>query len=174
MKIINTDFKGLKIFKKETFKDGRGYNRELFHNRLIKKKFPFEILTFSKKNVLRGLHFQIKKPQGKFVTVLKGKIFDVAVDCRLNSKTFGKYFSMILSDKENISIFIPEGFAHGYCVLSNYCLIHYKMTNYRYTNLERGIKWFDDQISIKWPIKKPIVSKRDNNNISFKEYFKLR
>ena len=174
MKIINTDFKGLKIFKKETFKDGRGYNRELFHNKLFNKKFPFEILTFSKKNVLRGLHFQVKKPQEKFITVLKGKIFDVAVDCRLNSKTFGKYFSMILSDKENTSIFIPKGFAHGYCVLSDDCLIHYKMTNYRHTNLERGIRWYDEQINIKWPIKKPIISKRDNDNISFKEYFKLK
>jgi len=174
MKIINTDFKGLKIIKKETFKDRRGYNRELFHNKLINKKFPFEILTFSKKNVLRGLHFQIKKPQEKFITVLKGKIFDVAVDCRLNSKTFGKYFSMILSDKENTSIFIPKGFAHGYCVLSDNCLIHYKMTNYRHSNLERGIRWYDDQINIKWPINKPIVSKRDNKNISFKEYFKLK
>ena len=174
MKIINTDFKGLKIIKKETFKDRRGYNRELFHNKLINKKFPFEILTFSKKNVLRGLHFQVKKPQEKFITVIKGKIFDVAVDCRLNSKTFGKYFSIILSDKENTSIFIPKGFAHGYCVLSDNCLIHYKMTNYRNANLERGIRWYDDQINIKWPIKKPIVSKRDNDNISFKEYFKLK
>ena len=174
MKIINTDFKGLKIIKKKTFKDRRGYNRELFHNRLINKKFPFEILTFSKKNVLRGLHFQVKKPQEKFITVIKGKIFDVAVDCRLNSKTFGKYFSIILSDKENTSIFIPKGFAHGYCVLSDNCLIHYKMTNYRHANLERGIRWYDDQINIKWPIKKPIVSKRDNDNISFKEYFRLK
>jgi len=153
MKIINTDFKGLKIIKKKTFKDRRGYNRELFHNKLVNKKFPFEILTFSKKNVLRGLHFQVKKPQEKFITVIKGKIFDVAVDCRLNSKTFGKYFSIILSDD---------------------CLMHYKMTNYRHTNLERGIRWYDDQINIKWPIKKPIVSKRDNDNISFKEYFKLK
>ena len=174
MKIINTDFKGLKIIKKKTFKDRRGYNRELFYNKLFNKKFPFEILTFSKKNVLRGLHFQVKKPQEKFITVLKGKIFDVAVDCRLNSKTFGKYFSMILSDKENTSIFIPKGFAHGYCVLSDDCLMHYKMTNYRHTNLERGIRWYDEQINIKWPINKPIVSKRDNKNISFKEYFKLK
>ena len=174
MKIINTDFNGLKIIKKNTFKDRRGYNRELFHNKLINKKFPFEILTFSKKNVLRGLHFQVKKPQEKFITVIKGKIFDVAVDCRLNSKTFGKYFSIILSDKENTSIFIPKGFAHGYCVLSDDCLMHYKMTNYRHTNLERGIRWYDEQINIKWPIKKPIISKRDNDNISFKEYFKLK
>jgi dTDP-4-dehydrorhamnose 3,5-epimerase len=81
---------------------------------------------------------------------------------------------MILSDKENTSIFIPKGFAHGYCVLSDDCLMHYKMTNYRHTNLERGIRWYDEQINIKWPIKKPIISKRDNDNISFEEYFKLK
>ena len=174
MKVINSGFDGLKIFKKETFKDKRGYTIELFHNKLLKKKFPFEILTSSKKNVLRGLHLQIKKPQGKFITILKGKIFDVAVDCRKNSKTFGKYFSIILSDKENTSIFIPAGFAHGYCVLSDSCLMHYKMTNYRYIKLERGINWNDNQINIKWPINKPIISDRDKSNLSFNEYLKLR
>tara|TARA_X000001036_G_C20348666_1_gene671627 strand:+ start:200 stop:724 length:525 start_codon:yes stop_codon:yes gene_type:complete len=174
MKIIETNFNGLKIFKKQTFNDKRGYTRELFLSRSINKKFPFDVLTFSKKNVLRGLHLQVKKPQGKFITVLKGKIYDVSVDCRKNSKTFGKYFSMILSEKENNSIFIPEGFAHGYCVLSDSCLMHYKMTNYRDKKLERGINWNDKFINIKWPIKKPIVSVRDSNNISFKEYIKLK
>ena len=174
MKIIETNFNGLKIFKKQTFNDKRGYTRELFLSRSINKKFPFDIITFSKKNVLRGLHLQVKKPQGKFITVLKGKIYDVSVDCRKNSKTFGKYFSMILSEKENNSIFIPEGFAHGYCVLSDSCLMHYKMTNYRDKKLERGINWNDKFINIKWPIKKPIVSVRDSNNISFKEYIKLK
>ena len=81
---------------------------------------------------------------------------------------------MILSEKENNSIFIPEGFAHGYCVLSDSCLMHYKMTNYRDKKLERGINWNDKFINIKWPIKKPIVSVRDSNNISFKEYIKLK
>ena len=174
MKIIETNFNGLKIFKKQTFNDKRGYTRELFLSRSINKKFPFDVLTFSKKNVLRGLHLQVKKPQGKFITVLKGKIYDVSVDCRKNSKTFGKYFSMILSEKENNSIFIPEGFAHGYCVLSDSCLMHYKMTNYRDKKLERGINWNDKFINIKWPIKEPIVSVRDKKNISFKEYIKLK
>ena len=174
MKIIETNFNGLKIFKKQTFNDKRGYTRGLFLSRSINKKFPFDVLTFSKKNVLRGLHLQVKKPQGKFITVLKGKIYDVSVDCRKNSKTFGKYFSMILSEKENNSIFIPEGFAHGYCVLSDSCLMHYKMTNYRDKKLERGINWNDKFIDIKWPIKKPIVSVRDKKNISFKEYIKLK
>ena len=173
MQIISTNFKGLKIYKKKNFKDERGYTRELFKNNLIKKKFPFEILSLSKKNVIRGLHLQIKKPQGKFITVIQGKIFDVIVDCRKNSKTFGKYFSTMLSEKENKSLYIPDGFAHGYCSLTNNSILHYKMTHYRDQNLERGILWNDKDLNIKWPIKKPIISKKDKSNLTFKEYIKL-
>ena len=173
MEIVKTHFRDLKIFKKKTFKDNRGYTRELFKNNLIKKKFPFEILSLSKKNVIRGLHLQIKKPQGKFITVMQGKIFDVVVDCRKNSKTFGKYFSTLLSENENKSLYIPEGFAHGYCSLTNNSILHYKMTHYRDQNLERGILWNDKDLNIKWPIKKPIISKKDKSNLTFKEYIKL-
>jgi len=173
MKIIRTNFKDLKLYKKESFKDKRGYTRELFINRLIKKKFPFDILSLSKKNVIRGLHLQIKKPQGKFITVLKGKIFDVAVDCRKNSRTFGKYFSIILSEDKNNSLFIPEGFAHGYCSLTDNSLLHYKMTNYRDKKLEKGILWNDKDINIKWPINKPIISNKDKKNITFSECIKI-
>ena len=173
MKIIKTKFKDLKVFKKDTFEDNRGYFRELFLNNTINKKFPFDVMSFSKKNVLRGLHLQIKKPQGKFVTVLKGKIFDVALDCRKNSKTFGKYFSIILSENENTSLYIPEGFAHGFCSLSNNTVMHYKCTNYRDKKSEMGILWSDKQLKINWPIKKPLLSKKDKNNISFKDFIDL-
>ena len=173
MEIVKTNFRGLKIFKKKTFKDKRGYTRELFKNNLIKKKFPFEILSLSKKNVIRGLHLQIRKPQGKFITVIQGKIFDVVVDCRKNSKTFGKYFSIILTESENNSLFIPEGFAHGYCSLTDNSLLHYKMTQYRDKKLEKGILWNDKDLNIKWPIQKPIISNKDKSNITFKEYIKL-
>ena len=173
MEIINTNFKGLKIYKKKIYIDRRGYTRELFKNSLIKKKFPFEILSLSKKNVIRGLHLQIKKPQGKFITVLRGKIFDVVVDCRKKSKTFGKYFSILLTENENKSLYIPEGFAHGYCSLTNNSLLHYKMTDYRNKKLEKGILWNDINLNIKWPIKKPIISSKDKNNLSFKEYIEL-
>ena len=101
MKVSKTRFKDLLIFTKETYKDKRGYFRELFVNKDFKKKFPFDVMSFSKKNVIRGLHIQLKKPQGKLITVLNGKIFDVALDCRKTSKTFGKYFSIILSEKDN-------------------------------------------------------------------------
>ena len=108
MKLIKTKFKGLVIYKKNTYKDKRGYFRELFLNRQIKEKFPFDAMSYSKKNVLRGLHLQLRNKQSKYVNVLKGKIFDVCVDCRKNSKTFGKYFSIYLSDKENSSLSIPK------------------------------------------------------------------
>ncbi len=174
MKIIKTKFNGLKIYKKDTFNDKRGYTRELFLNKLIKKKFPFDIISLSKKNVIRGLHLQIKKPQGKFITVLKGKIFDVVVDCRKNSKTMGQYFSIILSEKLNNSLYIPGGFAHGYCSLSSESILHYKMTEYRDKKFERGILWNDKDLNIKWPIKKPIISAKDKANISFKNFIKYR
>ena len=111
MKIIKTNFKDLKIYQKQSFKDQRGYTRELFNNKFLNKKFPFDLISLSKKNVIRGLHFQIKKPQGKFITVLRGKIFDVAVDCRRKSKTFGRYFSIILCNnlcKFNFFIIIKK------------------------------------------------------------------
>tara|TARA_Y100000768_G_scaffold217208_1_gene163743 strand:- start:638 stop:1162 length:525 start_codon:yes stop_codon:yes gene_type:complete len=174
MNVLKTKFRDLLIIQKNTFNDNRGYTRELFLNKLIKKKFPFDITSLSKKNVIRGMHLQIKKPQGKFITVLKGKIFDVALDCRKNSKTFGKYFSTILSENKNNSLYIPEGFAHGYCSLTEGSLLHYKMTNYRNKKYEIGILWNDKDINIKWPIKKPIISNRDKMNITFKEYLKLK
>ncbi len=172
MKIIKTKFKGLKIYRKNTYKDNRGYFRELFVNKNLGKNFPFEVMSYSKKNVLRGLHLQLKNPQGKFVTVLSGKIFDVALDCRVKSKTYGKYFSIILSEKENVSLFIPEGFAHGFCSLSDNTIMHYKCTNYRDINSEVGILWNDHELNIKWPIKNPILSKKDRSNISFKSFRK--
>ena len=172
MKIIKTKFNGLKIYKKNSFKDKRGYTRELFLNKLLNKKFPFDLISLSKKNVIRGLHLQIKKPQGKFITVLKGKIFDVVVDCRKNSKTFGQYFSIVLSEKQNSSLFIPEGFAHGYCSLTKDSLLHYKMTEYRDKKLERGILWNDKDLNIKWPLKNPIISVKDRSNISFKNFIR--
>ena len=170
MKLIKTEFKDLLIYKKDTFKDNRGYFRELFLNKNIKKKFPFDVMSSSKKNVLKGLHLQLKKPQGKLVTVLRGRIFDVALDCRKNSKTFGKYFSIILSENENISLYIPEGFAHGFCSLSDNTIMHYKCTNYRDQRSETGIIWNDYEINIKWPIKNPILSAKDKSNISFKNF----
>jgi len=129
-------------------------------------------MSVSKKNVIRGLHIQVKSPQAKFLTVIKGRIFDVALDLRKNSKTFGKYFSIELSLNNYSSIYIPEGFAHGFYTLDKENIIFYSCSNYRNKNDEVGILWNDKNININWPTKNPVVSKKDNNNISFKEYCK--
>ena len=167
MKIIKTKFKGLLIYQKDTFEDSRGYFRELYIQKHFKTKFPFDVMSFSKKNVLRGLHLQLKKPQAKLITVLKGEIFDVCVDCRKNSKTFGKFFSINLSDKENKSLLIPAGFAHGFCSLTNNVILHYKCSAYRNAKSEIGLLWNDNYLKINWPAKKYILSKKDKKNIKF-------
>tara|TARA_B110000977_G_scaffold94589_1_gene125005 strand:- start:368 stop:892 length:525 start_codon:yes stop_codon:yes gene_type:complete len=167
MQIIKTKFKDLIIIKKETHKDERGYFKELYLNKIIKKKFIFDAMSLSRKNVVRGLHLQLNKPQGKLITVLKGHIFDVALDCRKKSKTFGKYFTINLSENDNTSLYIPRGFAHGFCALQNNTILHYKCTNYRDPKSETGILWNDSKIKIKWPIKKPIISEKDKKNITF-------
>jgi len=169
MKIINTKFKGLKIIKSKIFYDNRGYFREIAKKKILNKNFLFDCMSQSKKNVLRGLHFQKKNPQAKLVTVTYGKIFDVAVDLRKNSKTFGKYFSVILSDKTGISIIIPEGFAHGFYCMSSKCIVYYKCTKYRDKNSEMSLAWNDKNIKIKWPTEKPILSIKDSTGISIKE-----
>jgi len=170
MKILKTPIKDLLIIKNKKFDDNRGYFRELLIEKKIKKNFCFNVVSVSKKNVIRGLHFQIRKPQGKFISVIKGKIIDVAVDLRKKSKTFGKHFKIILSDKNCTSIFIPEGFAHGFGGLDNENIIVYSCTNYRYQKGERGLLWNDKDLKINWGIKKPILSKKDKINLTFSEY----
>ena len=161
MKIIKTKFKDLLIIKSKIFYDNRGYFREISLEKLIKKRLIFTILSKSKKNVLRGMHLQRKNPQGKYISVLKGEIFDVAVDCRKNSKTFGKHFKITLNDKKNVSIYIPPGFAHGFVGLKKENIVLYSCTNYRNKKSEIGITWNDPDLNINWPIKDPILSNRD-------------
>ena len=174
MKVINTRFKDLKIIKEKTFYDKRGFFREILRSKLIKnKKLIFWNVSKSNKNILRGLHLQNKNRQAKFVSVLKGKIYDVALDLRKKSKTYGKYFGIILSDKNSTSILIPEGFAHGFCALEKENLVLYGMSNYRSKKHEVGLLWNDNDINIKWPIKKPIISKKDKKNITFKKFKNL-
>tara|TARA_B110000014_G_C20037737_1_gene539175 strand:+ start:510 stop:1040 length:531 start_codon:yes stop_codon:yes gene_type:complete len=174
MKILNTNFSGLKIVKGKNYYDNRGYFREIFKNKIFKNKnFIFWCVSKSKKNIIRGLHLQRKVKQDLFVSVIKGKIFDVVVDLRKNSKKFGKYSSNILSEKNAKSLFVPSGFAHGFCSLANESVVLYGISNYRSTINEIGILWNDQSLKIKWPIKKPTISKKDKNNITFKEYNKL-
>ena len=170
MQIIKTKFSGLELYKRETSKDNRGYFKELYLEKVLKKKFIFDYYSLSKKNVVRGLHLQLKNPQGKLITVLYGKIFDVALDCRKKSKTFGKFYTIYLSDKDNSSLYIPPGFAHGFCSLTKNSLLHYKCTNYRDIKSEMGILWDDKDLKISWPNNKMIISTKDKKNYTFKNF----
>ena len=172
MKKIKTKFKNLFLIKGITHYDNRGFFRELIHQKLIPKKLIFTIISKSKKNILRGLHFQKKNPQGKLVLVLKGEIVDVALDLRKNSKTYLKYFKCVLSDKNNKAVYIPQGFAHGFYTRGKENLVLYACTNYRDKNSEKGLLWNDKDLNIKWPCKNPILSKKDKKNFTLNNYLK--
>ena len=173
MKIIKTKIKDLVLLKTSIYKDKRGFFKEVEKNKILKKKFVFDCFSYSKKNTLRGLHLQTKKSQAKIITVVQGKILDVVVDLRKKSKTFGKFFSIEISQDSNFSLFIPENFAHGFLCLSKNCAVYYKCTNYRDKKSETTIKWNDKSLNIKWPISKPILSKKDKMGLSFNEFIRL-
>ena len=170
MKIKKTKFKDLLIVKQINNKDNRGNLRETFNFKILKKKFIFEYCTTSKKNVLRGFHFQTRLKQSKYVNVVKGKILDVVVDLRKNSNTFGKSFKIILSKKNALGLFIPAGFAHAYYSLDKENIIYYKLDNYYAPKFENGIIYNDKDIKISWPKKKIIVSKKDRNLHTFDQF----
>jgi dTDP-4-dehydrorhamnose 3,5-epimerase len=174
MKIIKTDFKDLIIVENKTFKDKRGYFKELLKENKIKKKFPFIVMSYSKKNVIRGLHMQTRNTQGKFVSVIKGKIYDVVIDLRKKSKTFGKKHSIILSEKNSKSLFVPEGFAHGFCSLDDENYVVYSCSKYRDKKSEIGIIFNDKNLKINWPTNNPILSKKDKKNQSLEDFLKLQ
>ncbi len=169
MKAIKTKFKDLKLIKTKIFNDKRGFFKEVFQSKVGRNyNFVFDCMSYSKKNVLRGMHFQKKKPQAKLLTVVQGKIFDVCVDLRKKSKTYGKYFSIIISQESDFSILIPEGFAHGFYCMSKECVLYYKCSNYRNEKNERTLSWNDPSIGIKWPCTKPILSKKDSLGFKLK------
>ena len=176
MKLLKTKIAGPKKIKTILYKDSRGYFKEVYQKRIINNlDFPFDIMSYSKKNALRGLHIQTKKPQAKIITVTHGKILDVAVDLRKNSKNFGKYVALNISDKDDFSFFIPAGFAHGFLCLSKECTVNYKCSNYRDEVSEKIISWNDPDININWFIKKPVLSKKDKNlGLSLKEFYNLK
>ena len=174
MKLIKTIIPDLLILKSQIFEDKRGFLKESFRKDVLNKNFAFDIMSHSKKNVLRGLHFQSKYSQAKLITVTHGKILDVAVDLRKKSQTFGKYFSIEISHEDDFSFFIPENFAHGFLCLSKSCTINYKCSNYRNPKYEKTLAWNDPVINIKWPVKKPVLSDKDKNKSqSSRELFKL-
>ena len=156
------------LVEPSSFSDDRGFFFESFKesdffSNGIDKNFVQDNFSHSVNGVIRGLHFQkTPKAQAKLVTVLKGKIFDVAVDIRKNSPTYGKWVSEILSDDTHNLLYVPEGFAHGFCVISDEADVLYKVSNEYSQEHERSIIWNDPKLNIQWPIKKPIISNKDN------------
>ena len=172
MKKIKTKFKNLFIVQEKIFKDRRGWLKEEFKKKFVKKRLVFSVVSNSKKNVLRGLHMQTRNSQDKFISVVKGRILDIAVDLRKNSKTFGKHFKVILSEKNGKHLFIPRGFAHGILGLDKENILHYACSNYRDPKSEVAIKWNDSDLKINWGTKKPIISKKDKFALSLKDFKK--
>lgn len=172
MIIKKTKFNNLFIVKQKNNKDNRGILRETFYKKILKKEFIFEYCTTSKQGVLRGFHLQTKNQQSKYVSVLKGKILDVVIDLRKRSKTFGKTFKIILSNKNALSLFIPKGFAHAYYSLDKENIIYYKLDNYYKPKYESGIVYNDKELKINWGKKKVILSNKDKKQKSLKEFLK--
>jgi dTDP-4-dehydrorhamnose 3,5-epimerase len=166
MNIITTALEGVIIIEPEIFRDSRGffmetYNQDRYKEAGIVSIFVQDNLSYSVKGSLRGLHFQVKRPQAKFVQVVTGEIFDVAVDIRPGSSTFGKWVGVYLSEKNKRQLFIPEGLAHGFCVISETAHFLYKCSDFYFQNDEGGIIWSDSDIGIDWPVTDPIVSEKD-------------
>jgi dTDP-4-dehydrorhamnose 3,5-epimerase len=167
MKIIPTSLKEVLIIEPDVFADKRGffmetYHQERYRNSGISQAFVQDNLSSSVKGTLRGLHYQIDQPQAKLVQVVSGEIYDVAVDIRKNSPTFGKWTGVHLSSETKRQLFIPEGFAHGFCVLSETALFLYKCSDLYAPGDEGGILWSDPAIGIEWPVTNPIISEKDN------------
>lgn len=170
--MIKKKYEDLVVIKNKQYADKRGYFKEILQEKIIKKKFPFLVMSFSKKGVIRGLHLQKKNSQGKYISVIKGKIYDIAIDLRKKSKTYGKKYKFILSEKNNKSLYIPPGFAHGFQGIENENYIIYNCTRYRDSDSEISIKYNDNDLKIKWPLKSIILSKKDKNAINLKDYIK--
>ena len=173
---------GLIQISPDVYTDERGYFLESWNENNLNKflgreiKFTQDNVSKSKKNVIRGLHYQIEpNPQSKLIRCLSGSIFDVAVDIRINSKTFGQWAGIELSEKNKFQLLIPEGFAHGFLSLENDSILYYKTTDKWYKELERSILWNDKEIDILWPLLNEdlIISQKDENAFSLSEAIKL-
>lgn len=172
-----TPLEGVIIIKPDIHKDDRGfftetYSKDKYFSLGIKEEFVQDNYSRSKKNTLRGLHYQINKPQGKLVRVVNGKVLDVAVDVRKDSKTFGQYFSIFLDDINFYQLYMPPGIAHGFCVISEFVDFEYKCTDFYSPKNEKGVLWSDPDINIDWPVENPIVSLKDSTFNKLKDISK--
>ena|SRR3990167_1132918 len=165
MNITATPLDGLLIIQPNIFKDDRGHffetHQQIKYKSLGLPEFVQDNISYSKKNVIRGLHYQLPFTQGKLVWALKGSVWDIAVDLRKNSKTFGQWFSINLNDENHTQLYVPHGFAHGFCVLSDEAQFYYKCSDYYHPASEQGILWNDPQLNIPWPIEHPVLSPKD-------------
>lgn len=176
-KFINTPIEGVYVIEPTVYGDHRGYFMETYHYEEFKENgldmnFVQDNQSKSKKGVLRGLHFQTKYSQGKLVRVIKGEVFDVAVDLRENSNTYGKWFGVHLSEENKKQFYVPEGFAHGFLVLSDEAEFVYKCTQLYHPEFEGGIAWNDSDINIEWPlegIEEVLLSEKDKSALTLKE-----
>ena len=173
--MIKIDLEGVYVFEAPKYRDNRGTFTVPFNLKEFKKATNFyadfvqDNISTSKKNVLRGLHYQLKKSQGKLVRVIKGSVQDVIVDIRQKSPTFGKSFSIVLSSKNNLSLWVPPGFAHGFLSLSEGTQFFYKVTNDYSPENERTLLWNDPELNIDWQTDNPILSEKDVEGKVLKE-----
>ena len=177
LKAEKTPLPGLLLISPLAFKDRRGYLAETYQSEKYKRMgitcpFVQDNQTYSKKGVLRGLHAQLKSPQAKLVRAVTGKILDVAVDARPGSPTFGQWHGDILSGDNLKQLFIPEGFFHGFYVLSPTAVVHYKCSTIYRPGDQAGILWNDKDLAIRWGTKKPILSEKDRNNFTWEDFKK--
>jgi len=173
MNITPGPLAGLLLITPKVFTDSRGYFYEAFQQqRYTEQGIPHFVqhnVSRSKQQVLRGLHYQLPHAQGKLVGVTRGQVWDVAVDIRLSSPTFGKWFGITLSDDNPTQLYIPAGFAHGFCVLSDEADFYYKCTDFYAPHAERGIAWNDARLNIPWPVNHPVVAEKDNRYLPLHE-----
>ncbi len=175
LKFEKTKFKGVYLIEAFSSEDSRGYfikdfEKDLYLQNGLDINISESFESFSYQNVIRGLHFQTCNPQAKLVRAITGRILDVVVDLRYNSTTFGEWESFILSEENKTSIFIPKGFAHGFCVQSISSIVSYKCIGNYHKGSDGGIIWDDKDLSITWGIDNPIISERDKNLMSYKEF----
>jgi len=174
MQILDLPLAGLKLIKPRLFHDDRGYFLETWNQKKLvnlgfSEKFVQDNQSYSKRGVLRGMHFQYPTWQGKLVFVLQGEIFDVAVDIRRDSPTFGKWYGTVLNDQTHEQLYVPPGFAHGFCVTSDSARVVYKCTEYYVPEEEYTLAWDDPDIGIQWPLRNPVVSAKDAQGKRFRD-----
>lgn len=174
MRTVKTDIEGVLIFEPSVFGDHRGFfmetwSRDRYREAGLVDEFVQDNISSSRQGVLRGLHYQNPHQQGKFVQVLQGQVLDVAVDIRVGSPTFGRVETCLLSDENHRQFYVPAGFAHGFCVLSETAVFIYKCTQYYNAESEGGILWSDPDLGIDWPIADPILSDKDRQSPCLKD-----